>query len=282
MGQAGMSDPAAQIPINAGDGRRSVLLRAVRAGPLVVTLKRYRNDFEQSEHEHEHATIDLVVAGWGRGTYRRREMLSSPACVEYFAPGAAHSFRSGAVGIRTMHVVVPGSMAPRDGAAGRALDLGLDPSRCLGLSIALLREVTGAADALVVESLAMELAAEAWRWPATARGRAPWLRAIFERLHEERDRVHSLSALGAAHGVHPAHLAREFRRAVGVPVGEYSRRLRLAEAARRIAAGREPLSRVASSCGFVDQAHLARRFRRHTGVTARGLRRSLGERGGDS
>jgi len=263
------------VPINAGDGERAVLLRAVRAGAMAVTLKHYRHDFEQGTHAHEHAAIELIVSGWGRGTYRQREIISTPTRVEYFAPGASHSFRSGERGMCTMHVVVPAAMARREDRTGRALDLELDPSRCLGLSVTLLREITAtdAADPLVVESLAYELVTEAARWPAGPRGRPAWIDALIEQLRHECCRGHSMTDLAAAHGLHPGHVAREFRRAVGVPVGEFARRLRAADAAHRIAAGEEPLSRVAHTCGYVDQAHLTRQAKWHTGLTPRRLRR---------
>ena len=270
------------VPVNPGDGERAVLLRAVRAGPLAVTLKRYRHDFEQAPHQHEHGTIDLVVSGSGRGTYRRKDMLSSAACVEYFAPGAEHSFKCGTRGICTMHVVVPGPLARREDGTGRALDLELDPSRCLNLAAALLREVTRSAgpDGLAVESLAFELLAEASRWPAGARGKPAWIDGVVSRLTDERGAPVALGELAAGAGVHPCHLAREFRRVMGVSVGTFSRRLRAAEASRRVAAGEEPLSRIAHACGYVDQAHLCHHLKSHAGLTP-GAMRKLFTRGAD-
>ena len=201
--------------------------------------------------------------------------MSSPACVEYYAPEAAHSFRCGPSGVCAMHVIVPPGMASFEVAGGRAIDLELDPSRCLGLAAALCREVSGRADALTAESLAFELLAEASRWPLGPRGRAGWIDGVIDELRSVRGRGPTLCGLAAERGLHPGHVAREFRRETGVSVGEYSRRLRLADAARLIGAGRESLARVAHECGFSDQAHLSNRFKRHTGLTPRGLRRLL-------
>ena len=68
--------------------------------------------------------------------------------------------------------------------------------------------------------------------------------------------------------------ARAFRRAYGVPVTEYARRLRVRAAADRVASTEQPLARIACEAGFADQAHLTRELRRATGLTPGALRRA--------
>jgi AraC-like DNA-binding protein len=53
----------------------------------------------------------------------------------------------------------------------------------------------------------------------------------------------------------------------------YLRKMRLRVASQRLIYGSEPLSHVASSCGFADQSHFTREFRRHFGRTPQQYRK---------
>jgi AraC family transcriptional regulator len=68
-------------------------------------------------------------------------------------------------------------------------------------------------------------------------------------------------------GVHPVHLAHEFRKFYRESVGEYARRLRLEAACRQIAQTNLSLSEIAANAGFYDQSHLSNTLKRHTGMT---------------
>ena len=124
---------------------------------------------------------------------------------------------------------------------------------------------------LAVEGLALELLADACRAHAEAgrssASRPPgWLARVREHLDDERRRV-TLSELAVLAAVHPAYLARLFRRCYGVSIGQYARRARLDWVARELLESTEPLSLIAISAGFADQSHLTRVFRRHRGCT---------------
>jgi AraC family transcriptional regulator len=121
---------------------------------------------------------------------------------------------------------------------------------------------------LAAEGLVLELLALAGRAGAAGAERRPaWLQDVREQLHERAPAAASLSALARDAGVHPAHLARSFRRAFGVTVGDYARTLRLEWATTRLADEDTSLAEVAAGAGFADQSHFTRAFRRHTGVT---------------
>jgi AraC family transcriptional regulator len=77
-------------------------------------------------------------------------------------------------------------------------------------------------------------------------------------------------------GVHPAHLARVFRRHHRCTIGSYLRRLRLDAACRQLVSGERPLADIALAAGFADQSHFSRLFRAATGVTPTHYRRSRG------
>jgi AraC family transcriptional regulator len=120
---------------------------------------------------------------------------------------------------------------------------------------------------LAAEGIVLQLVAEISR-DAARDERAPWVREVRDRLHERvPDPPGSLSELAALAGVHPAHLARCFRREFGQSVGDYARALRLDWAAEELARRDASLASVALRAGFSDQSHFTRAFRRHTGVT---------------
>jgi AraC family transcriptional regulator len=79
----------------------------------------------------------------------------------------------------------------------------------------------------------------------------------------------------AAHvGVHPAHLAREFRRRHQVSVGRFVRSLRLEWAAERLATPSPSIAAIALEAGYADQSHFTRCFRAYAGTTPRRWRRA--------
>lgn len=75
-------------------------------------------------------------------------------------------------------------------------------------------------------------------------------------------------------GMHPAHLARDFRRAYGSTFGEYVRSRRVAFAAAELRAGVRPLADISLAAGFCDQSHLTKAFRRVAGTTPGRFRRN--------
>ena len=79
--------------------------------------------------------------------------------------------------------------------------------------------------------------------------------------------VPTLAALAREVGVHPVHLAHEFRRFYRESVGEYARRLRVERACAEMARSERPLSEIAADAGFYDQSHFTNVFKRHTGLT---------------
>jgi AraC family transcriptional regulator len=123
---------------------------------------------------------------------------------------------------------------------------------------------------LVIEALGHELLAGAARRLAPMRAEATvphWLLRVREQLHDAFAQTLTLAQLAAIAGVHPAHLARMFRRHHGCSVGAYQRQLRLEWSAQQLALGDDPLAEVATSAGFSDQSHLTRAFKQRFGST---------------
>lgn len=235
---------------------------ARRAGPFRITHKSYAAAFTQPWHEHDTANIDFVLAGGGVGVYGKAEIASGPAAVEYFAAGLRHRFASGAAGIRTLHLVMPAELPRAAGIDAESMARRLDASAALGPASALLAEISRAEpDGLVLESLAYALL-DAVGACDRHRDEGPWLARVRELLLDAPELAGSLASIASRVGRHPSHVAREFRRAHGLTVGEFGRRVRLSRAARALAADRHhPLAGIACEQGFSDQAHFTRAFR---------------------
>lgn len=107
------------------------------------------------------------------------------------------------------------------------------------------------------------------------RGGRPWLERARTILQEEFAEQPTLSYLAAKVGVHPVHLAREFRRLYGSSVGEYVRKLRIDFACHQLLASDDPPVKIATAAGFVDQSHFSRTFKRFLGTTPGRYRAAL-------
>lgn len=87
--------------------------------------------------------------------------------------------------------------------------------------------------------------------------------------------VQSLDELGEAAFCSPYHLARLFRRHLGLSPQQYRLHLRLAVALQRLQAGERDLAGLAHDLGFASHSHFGALFRREVGVTPAQARREL-------
>jgi AraC family transcriptional regulator len=84
-----------------------------------------------------------------------------------------------------------------------------------------------------------------------------------------------LDSIAEEVGVHPVHLAREFRRAYGCSIGEWVRHLRVEYACQALSSSTLPLATIAATAGFADQSHFTRVFRLLTSVTPSVFRKNF-------
>jgi AraC family transcriptional regulator len=99
---------------------------------------------------------------------------------------------------------------------------------------------------------------------------------VVERLEAEPAAPLRLSECARLADVHPVYLARAFRKAYGMSLGEYQRQAKLRHAINLLTNTGLAISDIASHCGFFDQSHLTKLLRRSTGLTPNELRRSYG------
>ena len=127
---------------------------------------------------------------------------------------------------------------------------------------------------MVIESLATEVIVFASR--LAGKSGNGWAERARRLIEAEFTSPLSLAGIAAAVGVHPVHLARQFRAAHGCTVGEYIRRVRVGFARRELVATDKPIVEIAFAAGFSDHSQLTKTFKRLTGRTPAAYRRQIG------
>lgn len=121
---------------------------------------------------------------------------------------------------------------------------------------------------MIIESLATEVIVFASRLATRSdAARNAWSDRARRLIEEEFASPLSLSVIASAVGVHPVHLARQFRASQGCTVGEYIRRVRVGFARRELVMTDRPIAEIAQSTGFFDHSQLTNTFKRVTGRT---------------
>jgi len=227
-------------------------------------------------HEHEHACLNFVLAGC------YREDLGSVQCafgpqVTYFRPaGEPHSNRFREAPARALLIELRNT-----DLATPTLELGRsawtsDPAAA-ALALRIWHELAAPDElsSLSIEEWALQLFEHTVLRREQSGVGSVRVRRATDLLHDGWRDPWTLSRLASAVGLHPSHLARAFHSLHGSTIGEYLRRLRVNEVARRLVLGDEPISSLALEAGFADQSHCTRSFRRQLGLTPAAYRRAF-------
>ena len=234
-------------------------------GEFEVELMRFPPDHHLPAFEIDQGYIAIVLDGLLAKTFAREACTLTRNTVATVPSGAVHTTAFGPSVTRILKIR---GREPALAQLSRRLRCARSPSlSALGRRIGVELQARDASWAHAAEGLVLQLIAATARTTSTTR-RTTWLRSARDLLHErEPDALCSLTELAAAVGVHPAHLARCFKREYGQTVGEYARTLRLEWAAEQLALDETPLAEIACRAGFADQSHFTRAFRQHAGVT---------------
>jgi len=240
----------------------------------------YPARLRQPRHRHPLASLSFVLAGTYRETFGKGTAMRQPSTVVFHPPHESHAVEYQERPVRILSVHLNAQRFSHFTTYSEIFE-----SRTSGCTTAinwishrLYREFHDADDlsALAVEGLVNEALVEAARTQSRHENPSPpWLRRAEEFLRDNFAQQFSCEDVANAAGVHPAHLARVFRRSHGCTIGEYVRRLRLDFATRAIVNRGTSLAEIASAAGFSDQSHLSRIFRNYFGVTPSQYRRIL-------
>jgi AraC family transcriptional regulator len=253
----------------------------IDAGGLRLVVTDYLPGERMAPHWHPGTQVSMVLRGAVEEGVGGREHQGAAGAVVVKPTGIVHRNVFGPTPVRMLSInILPGAAHEADGRLaalqGWRWMEGGPASRALWRLLSTARADRESARALLADGFwemvdALEADGDA---PASPSAAPPWLRRVHDLLHDCAGAAPPVRDLAMSAGVHPVYLARAFRRAYGMPVTEYARRLRVRAAADRVASTGLPLARIACEAGFADQAHLTRELRRETGLTPGALRRA--------
>lgn len=242
-----------------------------------IRLSNYAPGHVMGAHEHDEASLSLVLAGSYEESIRGRRGEFGPGSLLVYPPHERHAQRFGATGLRKIVLEPTSEAVARLQEAVRFADApAVQASSLAELGQRIARELCTADDfsPLVLSGLSHELIGLAAREQARRVGALPApLRRALEALRAQSHQSLVLEDLARAAGCDAGELARAFRAHLGATPGEVHRRLRVERAAEMLAGSRQSLADIAALCGFSDQPHLTRAFKAHYGTTPAAYRR---------
>lgn len=203
-----------------------------------------------------------------------------PSSLKFTPAGEKHWNRFHLADVRGLLVEIDvarhASIAPFQRALSRSRHYERGPELQLARRLYTEFRSSDTAAPLAVEGLLLELLALVAREGGRAerQGAPGWARRAYELLESGYIGSLSLAPIAREVGVHPATLARGFRRAYGCTIGEMQRQLRLDFAARQLSLTDLPLATIAQHAGFFDQSHFTNAFHRRFGTTPLRYRRA--------
>ena len=228
-------------------------------------------------HTHLDAHFVLVLSGRYITSARGATGAGRSPTLVFNPPGTTHRdrFHGGVGSFVTISLSDDCFAACRaiPAMAGMALRLWHPNAQRAAFGIA--RELRVGGDALVLESMALELVGAAGGGTERVDAAPAWIRRAYETLMDGDPSVKlGIGAIAAGVGVHPVHLARAFRQTWGCSPGELLRWRRIDRACDLLRASGLSAAAIASDVGFVDQSHMNRAFRAEFGRTPGAYRRA--------
>jgi AraC family transcriptional regulator len=247
--------------------------RTSQFGAIRLTETSYLPHSRLLDHVHELGCFGFVVKGELNEQFGARTLNCGQSAVFFRPPEIVHRDRIESLGARCLYVEV----SPEWLSHVRQYSLDFrrpsvfDDVQIRRIASQLYMEWKHLDDVspLAIEGLTFTMAASACRGlPLKATGRRPlWLACVRDLIEAKfRDSV-SLQDLADAASVHPVHVARQFRKYMGMSVGEFVRMRRIDFARRELSETDRPLADIALESGFSQQSHFSAAFRRIAGTT---------------
>ena len=248
-------------------------VKNLEVGGLNLTEAVYSPTSTLALHAHELACLTFVLDGSCIETIGIHQYDCGPHSLIVKPAGESHSNRYSSAGLRCLIIEVKPERSQAIRQFSRALDSveHLRGSLFSSLAVRTYKEfkLGDGASLLSIEGLVLEMLGELTRrFTKTSPGKAPrWLLETKALCHEHFDEPISLLTMAKSAGVHPAHLARTFRKHYRCTLGEYIRRLRLDHAAQELAHTDKSIVEIALAVGFYDHSHFTHTFKLKMGMT---------------
>ena len=265
--------------LNSFSGGRLLSERVVSG--LRLTDGIYFANTNVPNHSHEHAVFCIALKGACREFFAGRVRHYEALSVQYLPSYQCHTLDFSLTETRAFSIDVDKKWLGRAQEYSLKLDNSIHSHGGLlsGLMLKLYREFRELDNAspLAIEGLTLELLAQVSRHHESARDKhaPPWLERAVEMLRERFAERLTIPEVAMSVGVHPVHLARQFRRFKRCTIGEYIRQLRIERACHQLHNLEEPLAAIAVGAGFSDQSHFCRTFKRIVGMTPAAYRSAL-------
>lgn len=231
-------------------------------------------------HSHQQAVFCIALNGICNEVYAGATRTYEAFTVEFLPPDHCHSLHFPFADVRAFSVNVPPQWLERAREYSLSVNDSVHSHRGIlsRLMMKLYAEFAQLDDAssLAIEGLALETLAEVSRRQVKSERTPPrWLAQTTEILRDGFSARLTVTQLASKVGVHPVHLAREFRRFHCCTIGDYIRHLRIEQACRELRMSNQSLAAIAAGAGFSDQSHFSRTFKRHTGMTPAEYRKTF-------
>jgi AraC family transcriptional regulator len=234
------------------------------------------------EERHDWSSISLVMAGAFAYRTHRGSMLMSSGALMLGNFGQSFECSHHGEGDRCLSFQFTPEMfegiTPDAGAPRAAFEHDrIPPLRALAALTAWAANAIGKPTAL--EEIGLELAGAVLQMQRT-RGRATTARdririaEVIRHLETHREARHMLPELARLARLSRYHFLRTFRDVTGITPHQWILRARLREAAKRLAAGKGPITEIALEVGFEDLSNFIRSFRAEFGISPRAYRAS--------
>lgn len=222
-------------------------------------------------HSHEWPYVTFVLRGAYTEQCRRLAFDIGQGDVVLHGTGESHADRMHDTDSHLLNLEFSQPWLDRIDACGGRLDARVTSNGgyLLQLGARLRRELwrNDRLSTLCIEAIALELVAAISRTRIPEPDEPRWLARALEYVQVHFGDIVRLSQVAEAAEVHPAHLARGFRRRQGMTVGDYIRKVRIEWACRELVGTERPIVEIAVHAGFCDHSHMTRAFRRQTGLT---------------
>jgi len=256
--------------------------RREQVADLMLTETFYPARLNLSPHAHENACFGLVIEGEYAEEFGVKSLLCQRHTVLFRPPQVIHGNHVSESGARCFFVEVAPhwlESLPAQGASLKEPAL-LEGGALERLANSLYREWRETDDVtpLVIQGLTLEMLAHFHRGLQTRREARPpqWLERVHELIRSRFVESLQLAEISQSVGMHPMHVAREFRRYYRTTIGQFIRQQRIHFACELLAQSEASLIEIALEAGFAHQAHFTTVFKRCTGLTPAQYRKLAG------
>ena len=248
--------------------------REIDGAVMVCTTPSETAAVEKPMHYHARPYFWMLIDGDCKERIKGvGERMYTPMVLTYHPSGELHSHYSGERRPSGFGIVLKDDLLARTTEAAPITE---QPAVLLGYEFTALADriweefrLNDGPSTLALEGLTIELLALASRSTVARRGSPPprWLVHAMELLHARYAENMKFTEIADGVGIHPVHLAAEFRRHFGCTMGDSMRTIRIAAAKRALRKSNRSIAEIAGDCGFYDEPHLCRTFKARTGMT---------------